>query len=214
MVESPFTFRDLFSKQVPDEVLEGIAEAIYGGYDEAWKHCISNFSDSQVYNLIANYRRNLIERNIFEKLKQSSHATAFSLGNSIDNCYHLVVRCGHVLLTCSSVKSPGEMVPESIFRKQYARDAQISIFDKITPLKSQDRVKNNLYGIILHKPDENYLNLPEFILIRFPDHDLTRYLDYDPIDLKKYYSITPQEYISKPKVSVRPKESEKQDRKL
>lgn len=203
MAISPYHPKDLFMSEVPGELLSDISRATYAGYKESYEYCQGNYDWHQAHDLLPQMRRITIERNILHVVERFPYAKAESLPNQLHNCYHVLIRCGHVKLTISAVKSPGEMVREATFRKQYARSQYL----QLSLLKNNEeefipKLNNNLYGILLHKPNNKYPSFPEFMVIRFPDYTLTRYLD-EFIDLTKFHKITPQEIIETPRISPR-----------
>lgn len=198
MKSSPFFPNDIFNSQVPSKLLIDITKAIYNAYSEAYEYCSSNYDWHQVHDILPLIRKANIERNVLHCVKQHSYVNAKSRPNEIKNCYHVLIRCSDVILTISAVSSPGKMVREAIFRKQYAMDDQISLF----PDYNEKSLNRNLYGIILHKPSKKWPLYPEFLMIRFPDASLSKYLG-KPVDLTKYITIKPQEVIDKPQIKPR-----------
>lgn len=199
MKPSPYKPRELFLHEFPSELLKAITKSVFDGYKEAYDYCQGNFDKYQMHDLLPHMRKAIIERNVLYCVQRFSYTSGKSAPNALYNCYHALVKCGNAVLTISAVNSPSQMVREAMFRKQYARDSQITMFvDSVPTVK----LHNNLYAILLHGPSEDFPSAPCFIKIRFPDISLKKYLD-EPIDLTLISEKESQEVIRKPAVATR-----------
>ena len=169
---------DVFNEHVSDSLQRDILQrVILKGYSEAADEADTKYEPEQAHDVRGQIRRAKIEgllRGVTARHKNNG-IEALAQSNNNQSAYHVLLRCGLIVLTQSVVKNPRAMVSPSRFRETYARNYQLT-FD---PSENQLRVgpSNGIYAIIIHAPIRTHPKWPRFVHAVFPNAYCTGYID-------------------------------------
>lgn len=180
MAKASWEITKRFDQSVSRELLAAVLKCIIEAYRDAYNDCENVFDAPELKNVLPYYRWakiNAALRNIPQTLGVATSAQI----NKSRNSYHTMLLAGGVQMTASSVEARGQMVRDAVFRKTYAEEAQLFLYEDNTARDESIL----LYGIILHSPTEDQQE-PAFVDIGFPDEGYTQYVG-DKIDLFKRF---------------------------
>ena len=162
-----------------DQFCRRALTALFQAYDRTYKYCRANYAEPEATNLWPYERRAKFEGYLRDAAAMSPDLVATAVKAEKGNWYHTEIRGGPLMMTSSSVPTPGAMVDQSDFRLTLATNNDLKLFDD-----PDEPAPDTLYVLLLHSRshrlgDEDPLatvNLPGSAYFGFPAPGLRNYL--------------------------------------
>lgn len=170
--DCPKEYRDRFEQFVPSGFQADLCSSLVEIYEKAYRESYELFPPEQAHDFLPIYRRSLIEARL-QLLARRYGLEATSYKNKADNCFHVRISAGELVLTISGLPNKNVMVRQADFRAMLARDNQLFLFPEFERVLAAGEHK--VYGLIVHGPNPTRTK-PAFVQVVFPNQELTKYL--------------------------------------
>lgn len=178
-----------FSIAFPEKEQRALFQIVMDGYRDAALTCRREYGGPEGADLLGHMRRAKIDRGLRGVGDAFPDLISGSNLNKANNSHHATLRSRNVLLTASRTEGPGSVPREAIFRRLYAQDPQLDLFEP-------NEAPPELYGILYHCPDPDDESKPGAVIIGFPTRDTKHFIH--TIDLQKKFGTGPSTVSGEP----------------
>jgi hypothetical protein len=170
-------------EHLPDAFWTRMIPGLFAAHKRAHEVTFAEFERPEADDLLGFIRRAKVEANLRGAASLFPDAMeANAVRSRLGPWHHVEVRSGPVVLTASTVTSPGDMVDHAEFRESLAHEANVLRLD-LEGEEPVDRKVLPLYAILLHskyraaRPDDHqYAYLPGSAYLAFPNAGCDHYL--------------------------------------
>lgn len=170
-----------FRQDFPRRLGEDTLRVLFNGYPHAAKSVSQQYLEPEAHDLRAVMRRGVIEQDWRSIAGRVPGVVATAEPTDGGRSYYTRVRAKRIVLTQSSVASPGAIPRRAEFRVDHSRRAQGDFFVS----GDHDRDDELLYGIVLHGETPRERSSLGFAYVAFPDAGCETWLH--KIDLFEEY---------------------------
>lgn len=163
-------FEGSFSRPVQ----EALVKCVIHSYAIAWESC-KKYLKEEAHDLLGFQRWIELRSQLRGLGGRFKEIETYTQPNGPAPSYHVVIDSEKIILTVSSVQSPWIMPRPASYRKEYAVQNQLDLFEKLSP-------NSKIFGLLIHGPNPKDRSKPAFLQVRFPDKDYESYIQHN-IDL-------------------------------
>ncbi len=157
-----------FDASFGTRVQEAIIKCFFQAYADAIEAC-KKFPKEEAHDLLGFQRWVELRAQIRGLGGRFREIETYSEPNGPAPSYHIVINSEKIILTVSSVISPGIMPRPASYRMEYAIQNQYELFK---PLQQNPKV----YALLIHGTNQKDRSKPAFIQVRFPDKNFVSYV--------------------------------------
>lgn len=169
--------------EIPNEFLVSFVIELPRIYHLAYTQTYRDHRKEEAKDLLPYMRRSYVEELFHSSADRFQSLLVFDESNEVNNCNHVTVRSGSIVLTVSAVNSPCEMVRPAHYRQTLALSNQTLLFPDMYDISHRD----SFYGVILHGPEYQNQERLSFVCLGFPSADGKRYIHH--IDLVRHFNL-------------------------
>lgn len=159
-----------FSRQVQ----EAFVKCVINSYAVAWELC-KKYLKEEAHDLLGFQRWIELRSQLRGLGGRFNEIETYTHPNGPAPSYHVVIDSEKFILTVSSVPSPWIMPRPAIYRKEYAVQNQLELFQQQLP-------NSKIFGLLIHGANPKDRSKPAFLQVRFPDKNYESYIQHN-VDL-------------------------------
>jgi len=175
MFDQPEPVIDAFRSNIPKDFLSDSLTCLFESYQDAFETCHGQLAETEVHDVVAAYRRALIETHIRVVAHRYQTITIRVEPNARKTSYFSLLSSGVVDLTLAKSGSSNCMPRRARYRSNLFERSQASLF-------AAERAKtgSRLYAVLLHgswrrkqltEETSPFIKFPAFARMVFPDKD-------------------------------------------
>jgi hypothetical protein len=154
----------IFDASIPKRVQEALIQCVFSTYKLAHDEC-ERFPKEEAHDLRPFYRWVQLRALVKGLPGRFPEVTVEIAPNGSAGSFHVIISCGQMVLTASTLDDKSVLPRPAKFRNAYSYESQLDLFIPETPPPED----GSFYGILVHAPDKNEPRQPGFVNIIFPD---------------------------------------------
>jgi hypothetical protein len=157
----------IFDSSFSTQVQQAILRCLFDAYSFAVDQC-KRFPKEEAHDLLP-FVRWIQLRTLFRGLAERFQSVEASVEpNGTASSYHVCLISGQIKLTASTVDDPSALPPFANYRKEYAAQSQLNLFESNETLPADGKS----YVILTHAKDRENPSKPAFANLIFPDKEV------------------------------------------